>query len=285
MKATIFDAMRAGIPPEAALEYHENGLNVLPLDGKRPKVHAWRRWQTIRQPREMLWDWVFTDQVMNDNIGIILGKVSGGLVVIDLDGLDAVAEFEERFPHLTDTLTVLTGSRKGKHLYYWCEDTSTVRMKGFEIRGDGTYVVAPPSVHPVTGWHYIAQGLSTPTRPARRELDEVRAWIRSHRAAAAPPAIAKHCVLRPSAWAEAALRGELATLAQTQKDFNTALYRAALKLGSIVADGKLSRDRVESALYGAATAAGYVQRDGERQTWATINSGLRNGLQHPRSRA
>jgi len=269
----------------AAWGYWENGLNILPLDGKRPKIAEWRRWIDERQSHRLIWDWVNRYDLLNQNIGIICGRVSGGLVVVDLDGLDAVQEYEQRFPHLTDTLTIVTGSGKGKHLYYVCEDTSTVRMKGFEVRGDGTYVVAPPSKHPDTGQHYIAQGLSTPPRPKRVELDDVRNWIRSHRPAGEPPPKAKHEVMQAPRWAEAALRGELALLANTNRNFNDALYRAALKLGSIVADGKLSRDRVERDLYEVARAAGYVQRDGERQTWATIHSGLKNGLKNPRSRS
>ena len=283
---TIFEAMNREVVAEAALLYHENGLNVLPLDGKKPKLGLghWRRWIQDRQTYATVQSWVFDYDLLNQNVGIVCGKVSGGLVVIDLDGLDAVREFGARFPRLTETLTVATGSRQGRHLYYWCENTETVRMKGFEVRGDGCYVVAPPSVHPGTGAMYMPLVISRTTRPARLEVDAVRDWIRSHRPVGTAPVSAKHEVARAPRWAEAALRGELSLLAKTNRNFNDALYRAALKLGSIVADGVLSRDRVENELYAVAVAAGYVARDGERQTWATIASGIGNGLKNPRSR-
>jgi hypothetical protein len=43
----------------------------------------------------------------------------------------------------------------------------------------------------------------------------------------------------------------------------------------------LGESEVEDALYAAAAQNGVLGDDGERQTWATIRSGLSAGLAHP----
>jgi len=45
--------------------------------------------------------------------------------------------------------------------------------------------------------------------------------------------------------------------------------------------GALEQSIVEDALYGAAEHINLVADDGQRQTWATIRSGLGAGLQEP----
>lgn len=59
---------------------------------------------------------------------------------------------------------------------------------------------------------------------------------------------------------------------------NAALNRAAWTLGRWIAAGALEQTDVEDALYRAAEVNGLVADDGERQTWATIRSGLSAGL-------
>jgi hypothetical protein len=62
---------------------------------------------------------------------------------------------------------------------------------------------------------------------------------------------------------------------------NTALNHAAWTLGRWIAAGALEQCDVEDELYAAAEVIGLVADDGERQTWATIRSGLSAGLQQP----
>jgi AAA domain len=84
-------------------------------------------------------------------------------------------------------------------------------------------------------------------------------------------------------YAEAALRGEYQEVAATGTgDRNARLNVAALKLGGLVAAGELSETEVVNTLYDAATANGMVADDGPRAAVATINSGMRKGLQEPR---
>jgi hypothetical protein len=62
---------------------------------------------------------------------------------------------------------------------------------------------------------------------------------------------------------------------------NNALNQAAWTLGRWVAAGALDQVDVEDELYAAAEVNGLVADDGQRQTWATIRSGLSAGLQQP----
>lgn len=63
---------------------------------------------------------------------------------------------------------------------------------------------------------------------------------------------------------------------------NAALNQAAWSLGRWVAAGALDQSAVEDQLYVAAQQNGLVEDDGERQTWATIRSGIGAGIQSPR---
>jgi hypothetical protein len=98
------------------------------------------------------------EQWPSANIGITTGKASG-LVVIDVDGddgEDSLKLLQKKFDDLPETVEVLTG--KGRHLYF--KHPGDARIKnatriagGLDIRADGGYVVAPPSVH-ITGRTY-----------------------------------------------------------------------------------------------------------------------------------
>lgn len=94
------------------------------------------------------------------NIGIATGKASG-IVVLDIDGPEgneSLAKLiEEQGEVLPPTLTATTG--KGLHFYFKIDDAIPVRNsasklgKGIDVRGNGGYVVAPPSNH-VSGRKY-----------------------------------------------------------------------------------------------------------------------------------
>jgi hypothetical protein len=94
------------------------------------------------------------------NIGIATGKVSD-IWVIDIDIKDGktgdkeLEELERRYGRLPKTATVITGSG-GKHYYYRypligedqkIRSVNGALAPGLDIKGDGGYVVAPPSIH------------------------------------------------------------------------------------------------------------------------------------------
>jgi len=90
---------------------------------------------------------------------------------------------------------------------------------------------------------------------------------------------------RQRKYLDAALRDESASLAAMGPNSgrNNALNVAALKLGGYVAGAGLGQDEVVDALMDACVRNGLVAEDGERSVAATIKSGLRYGLSHPKA--
>lgn len=92
------------------------------------------------------------------NIGIVTGEESG-IFVVDVDGAEgeqSVARLLTRYGALPETLTVQTG--RGRHLYFRhpgrrVKSTAGVLGPHLDVRGDGSYIIAPPSSH-VSGAEY-----------------------------------------------------------------------------------------------------------------------------------
>lgn len=147
---------------EWALKYAEMGFSVFPLKprSKAPATENGFKNATTDKARIANW-W---DSHPDSNIGIATGAMSGGLVVIDLDsheekginGYEALKEWQRENGDLPDTWMSVTGSG-GYHWIY--RDAAghgcrTGLYEGVDVRGDGGYIVAPPSVHPDTGKRY-----------------------------------------------------------------------------------------------------------------------------------
>lgn len=114
------------------------------------------------------------------SVGIATGSISG-LVVIDEDldeikgknGAQSVRIWERDHGKLPETVSVVTG-RGGSHLYYHYTGNDIGNragvLDGVDVRGEGGYVVAPPSTHP-NGTEYIWD--IGPDDIEVHELDEV----------------------------------------------------------------------------------------------------------------
>jgi P4 family phage/plasmid primase-like protien len=121
------------------------GFSLIPIlrRGKRPTIR-WEKYQLERASWDQVEAW--GKQWPAGNIGIVTGSVSG-LVVLDLDSEEAIAEARKR--GLPVTPEVRTG--KGLHVYFQhpgCSVRNRARLlPGMDIRGDGGFVVAPGSTH------------------------------------------------------------------------------------------------------------------------------------------
>jgi hypothetical protein len=238
-----------------------NGLTGATVD--RDHIDAWwRRWP-------------------HANVAIRTGAASG-LVVLDIDrrggGHRTLAQLVKQHSRLPATRAVQTGD--GVHLYFQHpgtpvqNDASRRLGPGIDIRGDGGYVLAPPSRHH-NGQHYR-------TLDERIPVAAMPAWLlHIVTLAPTPPPAERFSVFAHDgdAWARAALDSEasLVRAAQVGKR-NTQLNRSAFSLGQIVAGGALDRAVVEDVLAHSAMASGLT----EREARATIASGLRGGAEHPR---
>lgn len=137
----------------AALGYADLGWSVLPIQakGKRPLI-AWREFQERRPGRAEIEGWF--RRWRDANVGIVTGAISR-LVVLDIDpkhgGDDGLAELERRHGPLRPTVEVITGGG-GRH-FYFASPGGEIRNRaglaqGIDLRGEGGYIVAPPSIHP-----------------------------------------------------------------------------------------------------------------------------------------
>ena len=282
---------------EAAFWYWSMGISIIPCRGKIPNIPAWQQYQQRRATRAELDAWISGGKFQT--IGIICGAVSGNLVVMDLDSPPAVATYEQRFPNLLDTYAVTSGSGKGMHLYYQAEKlpkTARVALAGehhgIELRSDGCYVIAPPSIHPDSLMPY-APANDKPVK-SLLQLEFVREWIhglirQKHQQNGIVPEKPLPAP-RPGKWMNRDEYMRLADL-RSAKDQqvrrivsapagtrNTALYMSAQCLGQLVGGGELERAAVETALLGAAVTVGLSEVEAQK----TIASGIDDGMTQPR---
>ena len=163
---------------EAAQRYLARGWVVLPLRArdKRPLV-SWEPLQTARPSAQQVTDWF--NRWPNANIGIVTGEISN-LVVLDIDpkhGGDVSRErLERQFGPLPATVEAVTGGA-GCHLYF-THPGGLIRNRiglaqGIDLRGDGGYIVAPPSIHRSGGLYAWLAGRS----PDEIALAALPRWI------------------------------------------------------------------------------------------------------------
>lgn len=126
----------------AALEYWKLGFSVIPVafKDKKPLVN-WQKYQTGRATKEQVEGWFKNPEI---NVGVVTGAISG-VVVVDVDTTEKIDK------PLPPTATTRTG-RGGWHYFYKHPGKSVKTVAGIipgvDIRGDGGYVVMPPSIHP-----------------------------------------------------------------------------------------------------------------------------------------
>lgn len=147
-----------------ALSYAQRGWAVFPCSPKAKTPATSNGFKSATTDEERIKKW-WSDHP-NCNIAIATGHVSGGLLIIDVDvhdpNIDAIQnirDWESQYGQpLPNTLMALTGSG-GVHIFYHTDKevkNSVNRDMGVDVRGDGGYIVAPPSIHPCGGeykWH------------------------------------------------------------------------------------------------------------------------------------
>ncbi len=146
---------------EAARRYAALGLCVIPIKprSKKPDLRRWQQYQDRRPKDEELEGWFSGRE--ERNLAVVCGAVSGGLFVLDFDDPRAFAYVFGKADELAASTTVVRTGRGGVHVYTRAKDgeappkTSLRRAPGrsrgpdlpVDVQGEGSYVVAPPSVH------------------------------------------------------------------------------------------------------------------------------------------
>jgi hypothetical protein len=143
-------------PPEifaAAHSYAKRGWHVLPLKVDKSPLTRNGFYDATNDIPEVTALWKATPDVRG--VGIRTGAESR-LVVLDIDldhgGEESLAALETEHGPLPQTIEVQTGGG-GRHIFFlhpgWRVPNSAGKLgPGLDVRGDGGYVVAPPSPHP-----------------------------------------------------------------------------------------------------------------------------------------
>ena len=271
----------------AALGYAAAGLAVLPLIARSKEPAIARGFHSATtNPETIRRYWRVPDR----NIGIATGALSG-VWVLDIDGDDGAASLRAlEAQHGKLPATWISSTGRGWHI--WLRYTgpipsSTGRIApSLDVKADGGYVVAPPSIHP-SGRAYAW------VVPPEGEPAEAPGWLVTLARKRPAPSISERAIAsirrpngKPDGYGAAALDREIAALAATAPGArNAALNRASFRLFQLVAGGELDGRDVADRLVEACHRNGLVKDDGLRAVVATIRSGSRAGLQHPRSRS
>lgn len=160
-------------PVWSAIEkYIDSGISVIPVrdkdEGMKPAKSpygSWKRFQSEIISKDELFE-LMDSRYNTTAIGIVGGKVSGNLEIIDIDvkynpGIDAIlfTDIKDLYPDLAALLRIHKSPSGGYHILYRCTDPidGNQKLAGkldangkkqhfIETRGEGGYVVAPPSL-------------------------------------------------------------------------------------------------------------------------------------------
>jgi len=139
---------------EQALDYLHRGFSVIPLRANKKPIIDWDEFQRRRATEEEITAW-FKDG--KNNIGIVCGKISN-LIVLDVDG--PVGQTFINSVEIPLTAVVRTSQTKNHFYFLYPQGEKSIRnftrkFPGIDLRGEGGYAMAPPSIHPVTGETYV----------------------------------------------------------------------------------------------------------------------------------
>jgi hypothetical protein len=146
----------------AAAWYAQNGFPVFPLRARTKKPLTEHGCLDATVDAERIAEW--WKEHPESNIGLAMGAGSR-LLLVDLDYrngsvVEDRADLIRRYGPIPDTAEVISGSG-GRHIYFrdpGCRVPKQI-AKGIELKGQGGYSVAPPSIHP-NGNEYVFDGIT-----------------------------------------------------------------------------------------------------------------------------
>lgn len=149
---------------EEALNYSKKGFSVIPVGENKKPLIKWKKYQNEKASEEQIQKWF--EKFPKSNIGIVTGSISG-IVVVDVEAGGDIKD-------LPPTVNARTGGG-GWHYYYkhpGLEVKNSTRIRDLtDIRGDGGYIIAPPSLHK-SGNNY-----EWSVSPNEADFAELPAWV------------------------------------------------------------------------------------------------------------
>jgi hypothetical protein len=268
--------------------YATRGFSLFPLgtNSKRPAIDTWEEYQTQRADAALVEAWSRSTL----NTGVATGAVSN-CFVLDLDGDEAWTEALLR--GLPDTLTVKTP--RGRHYYfrhlgYHIANRAGPRwtggILGWDIRGDGGYVVGPGSTYVPTpaeaakgklAGAYVIES-NAPIAPAPAWLVEMLGRRHEPDGPPVPSRVAE----TTSPYGAAAMRAELADLqAARPGHINDSVNYSTFRIAQLVGGGEIREDEARDSILEALAAMGGI--DTEEKTLGTMERAWASGIDRPRA--
>jgi Bifunctional DNA primase/polymerase, N-terminal/Protein of unknown function (DUF3987) len=220
-----------------AKKYRSWGWLIVPVPPKKkgPRLNDWQKLRLGKSEIPQYFD-------ARDNIGILLGKPSKGLVDIDLDCEQSIF----LAPHFLPKTRKIHGRKSKPNSHYWYRCHSIPAPEKFcdidniclvEIRSTGQQTIVPPSVHPSGELvHWFAKGRSG--RVKKAELESAvrrlaaatlisRHW--PHKGSRNDASLALAGMLLNSGWEEAAVEEFVSLVAQAANDEESKARKSAAR--------------------------------------------------------
>jgi len=257
---------------DTATSYLDMGFSIVPLrpQSKKPTI-KWKEYQSRLPTRDEVEGW--KQQFPNANIAIVTGKISN-LVVLDIDGQEGKDSIIRLGGISNETPIVRTGN--GWQAYFAHPDfpvrNFVHKMPGLDLRAEGGYVVAPPSIHPnkrTYRWVRVLSVSSLLSPPF-----ELTALLRPRKPATPPRP-------RDAGSSDATYLHQVQLLVTSPEGArNDQLNRAAYTMGGLVGAGRLNQAVAETSLEAIAKGIGLT----DNEIVATIKSGIERGIEAPLER-
>lgn len=131
---------------DIALQYYQRGLLPIPCNLVKKPIIKWKELQDTMPDESTIKSWWATNSI--PAMAIITGKISN-IVVVDIDDMDiGPSNLAKYIPADIETPTAITPTG-GLHYYFKYPGkelrNNTEAIPGCDFRGDGGYIIAPPS--------------------------------------------------------------------------------------------------------------------------------------------
>lgn len=230
---------------DIAMFYAQKNIKTFPIkrQGKSPLCS--KGFKSATTDKVVLQEW--NNKFSNCNVGIPTGSINN-IFVVDIDGEKGIESLNrlERIYGKLDAPTVTTG--KGKHLYFKMPENTDIKSSvskiadHIDIRANGGYVVAPPSVHE-NGHRYTWENFFP-----NQDFPEAPSWLISLIANAEKQTLPVSGVLE-----------EISNAPQGQR--NDTLYRRAISLINRSKKEYLNMNDVKQDIINAALQSGLSKEE------------------------
>ncbi len=143
--------------------YVDSGWSILPVkpEEKRPYMTNWLQYMRVKATQKQVDNWF--NNLAGAGVGVVTGKISN-IVVLDVESYckTPIEELLKKYP----TQLIARSGSGGWHLYYqYPTGISKVSnrvgiFEGADLRGDGGFIVLPPTRHPNGGvYEWVQKGI------------------------------------------------------------------------------------------------------------------------------